>query len=161
MTTEKIGEALKSSSLAEGLSEEEQDILADISELKSLDDGDHLTKEGDEAEHLYVVISGILAVMKWMPSGEQEILCRLTKNELAGISGFVEGQKRLADLLSSGKTEVLTISRDKFKSLTKTHPEIVYKVMCVLVREGLDIVRRLNENMVELNDYAELVQARY
>lgn len=160
MTMEKIAQTLRLSPLAEGLSDGELQILASICEMKNLSDGEYLTKEGDDADYLYVVVSGTLVVMTWM-SDKQEILCRLTTNDLAGISGFVDGQKRLADLLSAGETEVLIISREKFKSLIEANPDIVYNVMCVLVREGLEIVRRLNSNMAELNDYAQQVQGRF
>ncbi len=161
MANEKILRTIKHSPLGETLSDTECWALADISEIKLLQNGDYLVIEGDEDKYLYVIVSGTLAVMKKMPIGGEEILCRLDKHELAGISGFVDQQKRLANLQAVGPTEVLAISRERFHGLIKTHPDTVYKVMCALVREALHIVKRLDDNIVELNDHFRKVSSLY
>jgi len=156
-----IQDTIKSSPLADDLTSEEIAAIAGISEIRSLEDHEFLAVEGDQDNYLYIIISGTLAVLKKMPQGDPEILCRLQANDLAGISGFIDGQRRLAYMQSFGESEVLAISRDKFQGLINTHPHAVYKTMCVLVKEGLDIVRRLNENIVELNDYFKQVNSHY
>lgn len=161
MTSEKILETIMNSSLATELETDEQKVLAGICQFKSLGDGEYLTREGDEEDQLYVVVSGSLAVMKKMSSGDMEILCRLRDHEIAGISGFVHGQKRLAAIMSSGTSEVLSVSRDSFMALCETHPRVVYKVMCTLVRESLEIVRRLDESIVELDEFIHRVHGHY
>lgn len=161
MTNEKILETIKNSPLAEELAAEEQKVLATICDYRTLADGEYLIREGEEEDQLYVVVAGSLAVMKEMSSGEMEILCRLRANEIAGISGFVHGQKRLAAIMSSGNSEVLSLSRDRFKALCSREPDIVYKVMCTLVRESLEIVRRLDESIVELDEFIHRVHGHY
>lgn len=161
MSDEKILETIKSSPLAKNLTDDERNILSDISEIKALKHEQHLATEGDEDSYLYVVMSGSLLVKKMMHDGSQEILCHLEENEVAGISGFVDGQKRLADMVAKGRTEVLAISRHKFQALIKTQPEVVYKVMCTLVAEGLEIVRRLDTNIMELDEYMKKIDGHY
>ncbi|KOR27773.1 hypothetical protein TI03_06195 [Achromatium sp. WMS1] len=157
----KAQKAIAASKIGEGLSEEEIRVLAGISEIKALKDGEYLAVEGEEDGYLYVVISGILVVLKNMPEGGQEVLCRLAQYEIAGISGFADKQKRLADMRSSGVTEVLAIPKSSFESLIKTHPTVVYHVMCALVRESLEIVKHLDDNLVELTEYFKKMNKYY
>ena len=161
MPINKILNTLKHSPLGETLTDEHLGVLTEIAEIKTLKNGEYLAIEGDEDGYLYIIMSGTLKDLKKMPDGEPEILCRLMENELAGISGFVDHQKRLADMQAVGDTEVIAISRDKFRQLTNAQPEAVYKVMCALVRESLEIVKRLDDNIVELNEYFKKVNRYY
>ncbi|KOR32239.1 hypothetical protein TI05_08525 [Achromatium sp. WMS3] len=157
----KVQKTIAASKIGEELSDEEVRVLAGIAELKTLKDGEYLAIEGEEDGYLYIVISGILVVLKNMPEGGQEILTRLTQYEIAGISGFTDRQKRLADMRSSGVTEVLSIAKSNFESLIKTHPNVVYHVMCALVRESLEIVKHLDDNLVELTEYFKKMNKYY
>lgn len=157
----KAQKTIAASNFGNGLTEEDTMVLAAIAEIRTLKDGEYLAIEGEEDGYLYLVISGVLVVLKNMPEGGQEILCRLAQNEIAGISGFVDKQQRLADMRSSGVTEVLALSRNKFKSLIKTHPDVVYKVMCALVRESMAIVKHLDDNLVELTEYFKKMNKDY
>lgn len=157
----KAQKTIAASQFGVGLSEDDVQVLAEIAELRTLKDGEYLAIEGEEDGYLYIIVSGILVVLKNMPEGGQEILCRMSQYEVAGISGFIDQQKRLADMRSSGITEVLAISRTKFKSLIYSHPEVVYKVMCALVRESMGIVKHLDDNLVELTEYFKRMNRGY
>jgi CRP-like cAMP-binding protein len=157
----KVQKTIAASKFGAGLSEEDTRVLAEISEIRTLRDGEYLAIEGEEDGYLYIIISGILVILKNMPEGGQEILCRLSQYEIAGIAGFIDRQKRLADMRSSGVTEVLAISRSKFKTLIHSHPDVVYKVMCALVRESMDIVKHLDDNLVELTEYFKRMNKGY
>lgn len=157
----KAQKTIAASKFGVGLTEEDTHALAEIAEIRTLKDGEYLAIEGEEDGYLYIIVSGILVILKNMPEGGQEILCRLSQYEVAGISGFIDRQKRLADMRSSGTTEVLAISRSKFKTLICSHPEVVYKVMCALVRESMDIVKHLDDNLVELTEYFKRMNRGY
>ncbi len=161
MSLKNVQETIKQSPMSEGWSESDIKALAEIAEVRILENGDYLAIEGDQDGYLYIIMSGSLTILKKMPGGGQEILCRLERYELAGISAFVDHQKRLADMQAFGKTEVIAISREKFQQLITTQPHVVYKVMCSLVRDSLEIVKRLDDNIVELNDYFKKVNRHY
>lgn len=161
MATETVLKTIGASPLANKLTSDELKVLAGITTIRPLETGETLSHEGEEDSYLYVVVSGSLDVKKKMADGSQELLCRLGQDEIAGISGFVDGQKRLADMVADGETTVLAISREQFRGLVNSHPEVVYKVMCTLVKESLDIVHRLDDNIVELDQHLKAVNSHY
>lgn len=160
MADDLVLKTITASHLATNLGQDECTVLTSIAELKTLRDGAHLCEEGDEDDCLYIVVSGTIEVRKQLRDSSREILCRLKPSQLAGFSGFVDGQERLADMVAAGDATVLAISRDRFKSLIASHPAVVYKVMCSLVKESLAIVKSLDEHIIDLDAFLKTAQSR-
>ncbi len=64
MTDAAVLEGLSKSKLAVELNDEERRVLADSMSLRDLKHGDVLVQEGSADDHLYVVVSGVLGVVK-------------------------------------------------------------------------------------------------
>ena len=77
-------EALRGTRLAAELDESQCRTLAGLMELMELKDGDVLVREGTSDDHLFVVISGALGVVRH-PQGEPPVeLHTLVPGDLAG-----------------------------------------------------------------------------
>ncbi len=153
---------LRSSPITAELSDAEIEILAGIAEVKDLKAGDSLVAPGDSHESLLILAHGNIEVS--VQSGEEQVTLHVLKpGDLAGVIGFVGGSANQvsASLHAMGDVRVLSLDRKRFEALVASHPTIVYRVMCGLVRNVHGIVRRMNVQSVELSNYIFRHHGRY
>jgi CRP-like cAMP-binding protein len=161
MDQQRLFDVVRNSPFAVELTEEQSMTLAKIVEVRQLHDGEVLIREGHMDNSVHVVISGQLAVMKNADGSGYETLHVLKAGEMAGAMGFIDGLEHSASLSSVGESEVFSLSRDKFESLIKTDPVLVYRVMRSIIRGVHIIVRRMNNQYVQLTNYITKQRGRY
>jgi CRP-like cAMP-binding protein len=153
--------ALKSTKLAQELTDDQVATLAALVTLHDLEPGDVLVKEGPSDNHLYVILQGDLAVIKNAGSDAAETLFTLDAGDFVGELSFIDGTARYASLVAADNARVLGLEREKLESLLPTHPEIVYRVMRAILRTVHQIQRRLSIQSVELTNYIYKQHGRY
>jgi len=161
MNQQRLFDIIRTSPIAVELTEEQCMALAKIVEVRELKDGEVLIREGHMDHSVHVVTSGQLAVVKDSDGGGHETLHVLKAGEMAGAMGFIDGLEHSATLSSVGETEVFSLSRDKFESMLKTDPVLVYRVMRSIIRGVHIIVRRMNNQYVQLTNYITKQRWRY
>lgn len=161
MNQQRLFDLVRVSPFAVELTEAQCMTLANIVEIRQLKDGEVLLSEGHMDNSVHVVISGQLAVVKSSEGGSHETLHVLKSGEMAGAMGFIDGLEHSATLSSVGDTEVFSLSRDKFESLLKTDPLLVYRVMRSIIRGIHTIVRRMNNQYVQMTNYITKQRGRY
>ncbi len=161
MSSKEKFQIVRLSPLAEELSNEQCSILADIIEVRQLKDDESLIHEGERDNSLYVVIKGKLAVTKDSSGGEKLTLHILKEGDLAGAMGFVDGAEHSATLVSLGESEVFSLDRAKLEALLDDHGALVYQVMRSIIRSVHTILRRMNTQHVELNNYINRQHGRF
>jgi CRP-like cAMP-binding protein len=154
-------DALKSTKLAAELDSEQVKTLAALVTLRDLKPGEVLVKEGPSDNHLYVILSGDLSVVKNAGSEAAETLFTLDAGDFVGELSFIDGTARYASLVALDQVRVLGLEREKLESLLRTHPEIVYRVMRAILRTVHQIQRRLSIQSVELTNYIYKQHGRY
>jgi CRP/FNR family cyclic AMP-dependent transcriptional regulator len=155
-------ELVRNSALAVELTGDQCTVLAGVMSLRNLKDGDVLVKQGTSDDNLYVIVAGALAVARQIESsGEWVNLRLLTKGDLAGELGFMDGRPHYAALRASGPTQVLTLKREKLESLLAREPVIVYRVMRAIFRVVHVILNRLAMETTELTNYIYKVHGKY
>jgi CRP-like cAMP-binding protein len=154
-------QALRQSKLAAELSEQQCRVLAEHVALRELADNEILVKEGDADDHLYVIVSGMLCVVKNAGGRDEVSFFTLSAGEFADELSFMDGSTHYASLVARGDTQVLGIERGKLESLLAVDPAIVYKVMRAIVRAVHQIQRQLSMHSVELTNYIYKVHGRY
>jgi len=159
--SEELVEKVRGSRLAQDISEDECAALAEITSIKTLPDDEVLIAEGAVDDSLYVMLGGKLGVTKHTAGGEDMTLHVLCAGEFAGQMGFVDGNEHTATLKALGGAEVLVLKREDLESKLETHPHMVYQVMRSVVRSGHDILRRMNNQYVELTNYISKTHGRY
>ncbi len=152
---------VRHSPLGVELTEEQCRVLAATIETHALKDGDILIREGHVDNRLYVIVEGMLAVVREISPGEWVTLHILKTGDLAGEMGFVDGMEHSATLRSIGNTQVFSLEREAFESLIPEHPFIVYRVMRAIIRSVHAIVHRMNTQFVELTNYITKQHGRY
>jgi len=161
MTNQAIVDALGLSQLATELSHEQTRTLADNLAFRDLQQGDVLVAEGTSDDHLYVIVSGGLGVVKNAGTAEEVTFFTLSGGDLVGELSFIDGTRHYASLVALGPTRVFGLEREKLESLLPVHPEIVYRVMRAIVRAVHQIQRRLSMQSVELTNYIYKQHGKY
>lgn len=156
-----ILEGLGTSKLAVELNDEERSILAEAMTLRDLKHGDVLVAEGSTDDHLYVVASGGLGVVKAAGTTNELTLAAIRPGDVVGELSFLDGSQRYASLVALSDTRVLGLSRDALEGLLDTRPKVVYHVMRAIVRVVHEIQRRLSMQTAELTNYLYKTHGRY
>ena len=155
-------ELLRNSALAVELTGDQCSVLADLVSVRSLEDGEVLVRQGASDNHLYVIVGGGLAVARQIEGDGQWInLHLLSKGDLAGELGFMDGRPHYAALRATGPTQVLCLEREKLESLLQREPVIVYRVMRAIFRVVHLIVNRMAMQTSELTNYIYKVHGKY
>jgi CRP-like cAMP-binding protein len=161
MNNPNICDHIKNSSLFADLSEEQCRDLSTIATSRSLADKEILIEQGQIDETLHIVATGSLLVERTTAGGAVATLHILKPGDLAGEMGFVDGTEHTATLRASGKSEVVSINRKSLESMLSPNPGVVYALMRGIVRTVHRILREMNLQFVELNNYITKVNGRY
>ena len=161
MTDAAIVDALSRSRLATELTPEQCLSLASTMTVRDLRQGEVLVREGETDDHLYVVTSGALGVVKAAGTENELTLNVMRPGDVVGELSFLDGATRFASLVAVAESRVLGLSRGDLESLLERDPHLVYRIMRAIVRVVHDIQRRLSMQTVELTNYLYKTHGRY
>jgi CRP-like cAMP-binding protein len=161
MTNEASLSVLRASKLAADLDEQECRLLSGLVQIRELAPGEVLAREGTADNHLYVVASGNLDVIRYADVGTRLPIATLSEGDLADELNFIDGMERQTSLVAQGPARVLALERERLESLLATHPAIVYHVMRAIIRTAHQTQRRLSLQAVELMNYVYKQHGRY
>jgi len=153
---------VRGSALAVELTGDQCVVLAQLVSVRSLADGEVLVEQGAVDDQVYVIVSGALAVARRREAdGEWITLHLLSKGDLAGELGFMDGRPHYAVLRATGPTRVLCLTRQKLESLLEREPVIVYRVMRAIFRVVHVVLNRMAMQTAELTNYIYKVHGKY
>jgi CRP-like cAMP-binding protein len=161
MTQAAIFEGLANSKLAAEMTDEQRKALAAAMTLRELAPGEVLVREGDTDDHLYVIASGVLGIIKAAGTENEMTINTVKAGDVVGELSFLDGATRYASLVAMSGSRVLGLSRGDLESLLDKNPQLVYRVMRAIVRVVHDIQRRLSMQTVELTNYLYKTHGRY
>lgn len=157
-----VNELLRSTKLAAELTAPQTQLLAGVMELRDLKEGEVLVHEGSADEHLYLLVSGVLGVVKNAASAEERVtLNTLAAGDFAGELSWLDGAQRYASLVAMAPTRVLGLARVDLESLIERDPLLVYRVMRAIVRAVHQIQYRLSMQQSELANYIYKQHGKY
>lgn len=114
-----------------GLSPQDRARLVSEFETLSLARGADLLREGDTAEHLYIVVSGRFGVMR---AGRDEPVNEIGAGETIGEIAFFAGGTRTATVTALRDSIVLRLARDDYDVLARRLPALPSAVTAMLAR---------------------------
>ena len=146
-----VKQVLKDCVLFSGLSDNELEKVASSTVEKQYEAGATIFATGDNADELFVIQEGRVAVQMTLPKSGTQASRRITvdvvtRNEIVGWSAIVEPYKYTFTAVCMQKTIVLSISGDKLRWLLRDNPKIGYEVMKGLARviaAGLNDTRQV------------------
>ena len=152
---------LRASKIGAELTPEQSSVLSELIKIRRLTDGEVLVGEGTRDNHLYVLVSGTLAVVRNAGNPEEVTLFTLNAGDLVGELSFIDSTEHYASLVARGATQVFGLEREQLESLLPKHPEVVYRVMRAIIRTAHNIQRRISMNSIELTNYIYKQHGKY
>jgi len=129
-----------------GLSGPELTILAQHATIRTYPKNTIVINEGDEANALYVVISGQVKVFLSNEEGREIIVNMQGPCEHFGELALLDSTPRSASVMTTEKTKLAVVSKPDFQGMLAAHPGIALSLIRDLTRR----VRVLSENVKSL-----------
>ncbi|WP_448205877.1 ABC transporter substrate-binding protein [Azospirillum sp. sgz302134] len=118
------------------LRSEERQRLAAAAQRRTVAAGTTLFREGDAADALFLVASGVLVAVHRGAGGEREV-GRFGPGALVGIEALLEGERRLTTVSALGRAVVYALARDSAAHTLEPHPELMDCVSELMTRNQL------------------------
>ena len=147
--------------LNENINELECEILSSAFQLRKLAVDEILLREGEQDDTLYIVIEGDVIVTRDAGGDEHVTLQHLKPGDIAGAMGFIDGSSHSATLSATKPSHVLELHRDALEGMIDAHPQLVYKIMKMIVRSVHKTMLQMNRQFVEMNNYIMKEHGRY
>jgi signal transduction histidine kinase len=148
-------EQLRATPLFSELADEHLERLAERTESLHLRPGDHLIREGDIANDLFVVVSGELDITK--RSGNAEVyLNRVGPGSIQGEIAGLERGRRMASVQAVDEVEVLRIPSEAMGDLLAAGPDAVLALIRTITARlrGMEEALRQREKLAGLGTLA-------
>ena len=147
--------------LSEDIDEKECELLANVFKLQKLSANEVLLREGEKDDALYIVVDGDITVSRDAGGDERVVLSHLHAGDVAGAMGFIDGNSHSATLTAGKDSHVLMLHRDTLEGMLEEHPQLVYKVMRMIVRSVHQTLLRMDQQFVQMNNYIMREHGRY
>ena len=153
---------LSSMDLFSGVQQELLEPIVEQSSVQSLQRGDMLFSEGDEANDLYIVLEGRVAIANRSFDGRESVVALMESGDLFGEMPLFRPDGRSADARVLENSSVVVIPYVPVKSLYQEHPEMLWKIVDMLAERlkvmdvaladsmFLDVTGRTAKRLLEL-----------
>jgi CRP/FNR family cyclic AMP-dependent transcriptional regulator len=108
--------------------------------------GGILFKEGDEGEHVYVIVDGKLKLGTASGDGRENLLSILGPGEMFGELSLFDSGPRTASAIAVTDSKVLALGQEKVIPWVREHPEVSLQLLARLATR----LRRTNEVVGDL-----------
>jgi len=136
-------QSLKSVDLFAKLTKEELQFLAESLIYAPFSRGDIMTRQGNVAHWLYILVAGEAEVVLEAPDGARTKVGVLPAGSLFGEMGLMTGAPRTATVIALSDVECYRLDKASFATILQSRPELAEDMTHVLIarRGGLDAVR--------------------
>ncbi len=141
--------------------------LEAAAEIRDLRRGDTLFGEGDESNHLFVVVDGRVAIAKRSPDNRESVIALMERGDLFGEMPLFDSKGRSADARALEPSEVIIIPYSAVRSIFEARPELLWSVTDMLTSRlrnldealadtmFLDVTGRTAKRLIELAGTAD------
>jgi len=129
-----------------GLSQEELGVLQSHMATRTYPKNSIVINEGDEANSLYVILSGSIRVYLSNEDGKEITINTQEAGAHFGELALLDESPRSASVITTDKTRLGVISKTDFKNILFTHPNLAFHLIVYLTKR----VRLLSDNIKTL-----------
>lgn len=119
---------------------------------RSLEQGETVFSQGDEADEIFLIRRGSVRIMLPLDRGKRHHLATIGTGDFFGELAFLDKGKRSADVETKVPTDLYVLSRARFNEQSRSNPEFGVKVFARLARA---IALRLRQTDAELRALQE------
>jgi CRP/FNR family transcriptional regulator, cyclic AMP receptor protein len=138
-------ELLASVEMFAKLTSSELDQLTESAEVRDLRRGDTLFAEGEDSNHLYVVVEGRLAIAKRSADNRESVIALMERGDLFGEMAMFDGRGRSAEARALEPSEVIVIPFAAVRDVFESRPELLWSVTELLTSR----LRHLDEALAD------------
>ena len=136
---------LKGVSPFSGMTPEQLRVLASHMEEQHFLRGEVIMYEGEFSQELYVLVSGLVRIVKDYSGPHEHTLVVLTQGDFFGDMAIFESAPRSATAVTEEEAELLVLSPDKFRQTIYQKPDMAFEIF----RELSARLRRREEEAVK------------
>ena len=140
-------EFLKSTPYFVGMNPAEMDSVRKFIFQKTVERGETILLEGEPAEVLYFVVSGVVKVLKTSADGKEQILYLVRPGESFNDVPVISGGPNLAGAEAMGSVVLYGMKKSNLEVILRDYPEVALNVIQVLsqrVQQMVSLVEDLS-----------------
>jgi glutaminase len=127
-------------------------VLGAALELHRYEPGETIIQRGDPANALFFLMSGHVSITIDLPGGGTHRLATCTPGMLFGEMAILENRPRSAAVRADDRVVCYALARDRFESLTATHPDLKVKLLENFARTLSARLRGMTDEVRALSD---------
>ena len=131
--------ALKGVMVLQPLTEAEQLEIAGRLSVAPFRQGETITRQGNEAHYLYIIIKGAAEVRVATTEGESRAVAKLGSGDVFGEMGLLTGEPRTATITALTDAVCYRLDKEAFKDVLHSRPEIAEAISHLLARRKLEL----------------------
>jgi len=153
---------LQSIELFATFSDDELAVLANSASTQKLSRNDVLFVEGDEPDHVYVAVSGRIAIVNRSIDGRESVIALMESGDLFGEMGLFDNEGRSAGARALETSEVIELPYGPIRKIYTDRPQLLWEVVRLMARRirvtdtaladsvFLDVTGRTAKRLLEL-----------
>ena len=114
------------------MSEDEKKAVLEHMSWVRIKGRDHLFRQNDEGDALYILIHGRVKVFRW-EGGKKEALAELSPGDIMGEMALISDDLRNADIVAIRDSHLVSISRERFEDLYAKFPVLGLNISRLLL----------------------------
>ena len=127
--------------------EARRDEILRLSEVLRFSEGELIVQEGDESDHVFLVLNGQVSVTVEDHEKKPVYLCTIGEGEIFGEAGIFLKTARTANVVSLGDSRVLRLHRKDLLEFIKHDPSAGIKVLMIIIYGLLKKLRETNQEL--------------
>lgn len=139
------------------LEEQDRALLGNYGEFLPAQPGQTLIKSGDDQEHLYLVISGLLHVTI-MVEGRAKLVARVEAGETLGEVNVFDPAKASATVVAQEFTQIWRVNRYDIDLFVKAYPEAGSILLAGIIGVMCRRIRNMNEKLADIQSMENLTR---
>ena len=121
--------------------------IVNRSELYHYSDTEKIVNQGDVAQNILVIVSGMVQVNVRQESGKDVYICSIEEGEIFGEAGMFLRVRRTANIVSLDETVILSIPRTVLMDFIRDNPSTGNKLLLVIIHSLLKKLRGANQEL--------------
>ena len=140
-----LTERLRQTTLCHRLNDRELAAIAEITSVRTLEKGEMLFFQGDEATGFFLLLSGQVRIFKASPDGREYTLHVVRPGHMFAEAAVFHGHDFPANCMAMERSTVAFLPREGFTRLIAGSPEICMKMMAALSAFLRELTAQLEE----------------
>ena len=149
MTKEAVSELLRKHPFFDGLTDVQIEQLAACGAEVGFKAGQHLGRQGDDADQTFAIYSGVVAIETFVPHEGPVMVQTLSAGDVVGWSWIVPPHRWMFDARAVEAVRAIALNGDCLREQCERDPQLGYRLLTAFVQ---DVARRFQATRIQLLD---------